>query len=79
MKPDILKDPRRTHLVVEGEELGVPLLEADEFAERGDLDLVDVVALVVVADLEVARDEDAQDHSAKNGAEVDGDMALITC
>ena len=62
---------------MEGEELGVPLLEAEELAERGDLDLVDVVKALVrrVADLEVARDEDAQDHSAKNGAEV----ILITC
>ena len=64
------------------EELRVPLLEPEELAERRDLDLVDEVALVQI-DLQIARDEDAEDHSAaaaaaaENGAEEA--MALITC
>ena len=54
---------------MKGEELRVPLLQPEELADRGDLDLVDEVALVRRrVDLEVARDEDAEDHS-ENAAE----------
>ena len=67
---------------MKGEELRVALLQPEELADRGDLDLVDEVALVRRrVDLEVARDEDAEDHSAaaaaESGAE-EGAMALIT-
>ena len=62
---------------MKGEELRVPLLQPKELADRRDLDLVDEVALVRrLVDLEIARDEDAENHS-ENGAE-EAIMLLIT-